>query len=53
MNSAAVVNGTLYMYGFRTSNDSQQKSNTWSKLFPGYHRVTMLIANYSQRLPLH
>ncbi|KAL5402367.1 hypothetical protein PMIN04_012997, partial [Paraphaeosphaeria minitans] len=26
---SAVVNGTLYMYGFRTSNDSQQKSNTW------------------------
>lgn len=27
----AVVNGTLYMYGFRTTTDSHQTSNTWSK----------------------
>ncbi|KAJ4347129.1 uncharacterized protein N0V89_011067 [Didymosphaeria variabile] len=30
---SAVVNGTLYMYGFRTSNDSQQKSDTWTNDF--------------------
>lgn len=36
------------MYGFRTSNDSQQKSNTWSKQSPGYHQVLVLTANYSQ-----
>jgi hypothetical protein len=27
---SAIVNGTLYMYGFRTTTDSQQKSDTWS-----------------------
>lgn len=29
---SAIVNGTLYMYGFRTTTDAQQKSGTWSKL---------------------
>lgn len=29
----AVVNGTLYMYGFRTTTDAQQKSNTWTNDF--------------------
>lgn len=28
---SAVVNGTLYMYGFRTTTDAQQKSDTWSE----------------------
>jgi hypothetical protein len=28
---SAIVNGTLYMYGFRTTTDAQQKSDTWSK----------------------
>lgn len=27
----AVVNGTLYMYGFRTTTDAKQQSDTWSK----------------------
>lgn len=30
---SAIVNGTLYMYGFRTTTDAQQKSDTWSE-FP-------------------
>lgn len=29
---SAVVNGTLYMYGGRAKTDSNQDSNTWSKL---------------------
>lgn len=29
---SAIVNGTLYMYGFRTTTDAQQKTDTWSKL---------------------
>lgn len=28
---SAIVNGTLYMYGFRTATDAQQKTDTWSK----------------------
>lgn len=28
---SAIVNGTLYMYGFRTTTDAQQKSDTWSE----------------------
>ena len=28
---SAIVNGTLYMYGFRTTTDAQQKSGTWSE----------------------
>lgn len=28
---SAIVNGTLYMYGFRTTTDAQQKTDTWSK----------------------
>ena len=28
---STVVNGTLYMYGFRTSTEQQQTDNTWSK----------------------
>ncbi len=28
---STIVNGTLYMYGFRTLTDSQQTSGTWSK----------------------
>lgn len=28
----AIVNGTLYMYGFRTTTDAQQNSDTWSEL---------------------
>lgn len=30
---SAIVNGTLYMYGFRTTTDAQQNSDTWSE-FP-------------------
>ncbi|KAF1942535.1 hypothetical protein EJ02DRAFT_433957 [Clathrospora elynae] len=30
---SAVVNGTIYMYGFRTVTDAQQKSNTWTNDF--------------------
>lgn len=30
---SAIVNGTLYMYGFRTTTEAQQKSDTWSKWF--------------------
>ena len=29
---SAIVNGTLYMYGFRTTTDAQQKTDTWSEL---------------------
>lgn len=29
---STIVNGTLYMYGFRTTTDAQQKSDTWSKI---------------------
>ena len=29
--TAAIVNGTLYMYGFRTSTSAQQNDNTWSR----------------------
>jgi len=29
---SAIVNGTLYMYGFRTTTDAQQDTDTWSKL---------------------
>jgi hypothetical protein len=29
---SAIVNGTLYMYGFRTTTDAQQKTDTWSKI---------------------
>lgn len=29
---SAIVNGTLYMYGFRTTTDAQQKTDTWSTL---------------------
>lgn len=29
---STVVNGTLYMYGFRTTTSAQQSDNTWSKL---------------------
>ena len=36
---SAIVNGTLYMYGFRTSTDAQQKTNTWSKSLAA-HRST-------------
>lgn len=28
---STIVNGTLYMYGFRTITDAKQDSNTWSK----------------------
>lgn len=28
--AAAIVNGTLYMYGFRTTTDAKQTDNTWS-----------------------
>lgn len=28
---SAIVNGTLYMYGFRTTTDAQQKTDTWSR----------------------
>jgi hypothetical protein len=34
---SAVVNGTLYMYGFRTTTDAQQKTDTWSKFLPFSH----------------
>lgn len=27
---SAIVNGTLYMYGFRRTTEAQQKDNTWS-----------------------
>jgi len=30
---SAIVNGTLYMYGFRTTTDAQQKSDTWTNDF--------------------
>lgn len=30
---SAIVNGTLYMYGFRTSTSPQQDSNTWTNDF--------------------
>jgi hypothetical protein len=30
--ASAVVNGTLYMYGFRKMSKQQQKDNTWSRL---------------------
>lgn len=30
---SAIVNGTLYMYGFRTSTSAQQDSNTWTNDF--------------------
>ncbi|KAL6707586.1 hypothetical protein ACN47E_003935 [Coniothyrium glycines] len=30
---STVVNGTLYMYGFRTTTDSQQTSDTWTNNF--------------------
>lgn len=29
----AVVNGTLYMYGFRTTTDAKQQDNTWTNDF--------------------
>ncbi|KAF1357887.1 kelch repeat protein-like protein [Lizonia empirigonia] len=30
---SAIVNGTLYMYGFRTTTDAQQKTDTWTNDF--------------------
>ncbi|KAJ8107655.1 hypothetical protein OPT61_g8717 [Boeremia exigua] len=30
---SAIVNGTLYMYGYRTTTDAQQKSDTWTNDF--------------------
>ncbi|KAF1930388.1 uncharacterized protein M421DRAFT_58337 [Didymella exigua CBS 183.55] len=30
---SAIVNGTLYMYGFRTTTDAQQQSDTWTNDF--------------------
>lgn len=30
---SAIVNGTLYMYGFRTTTDAKQTENTWSEFF--------------------
>ena len=39
---STIVNGTLYMYGFRTTTDSQQKDNTWSKSF---HQLYLIISS--------
>lgn len=45
---SAIVNGTLYMYGFRTTTDAQQKSGTWSEL-PTYRTCAMSLTIYSKR----
>ena len=31
---STIVNGTLYMYGFRTKTDAKQSADTWSTLSP-------------------
>lgn len=40
---STIVNGTLYMYGFRTTTDAQQKTDTWSMflLFSNDHLANM------------
>ena len=40
---SAVVNGTLYMYGFRRTTDAQQTQNTWSTFrYPTYSSTPRL-----------
>lgn len=46
---SAVVNGTLYMYGFRTSTQAQQQSDTWSEChFKPYHFALYMLIVSSQ-----
>jgi hypothetical protein len=51
---STIVNGTLYMYGFRSVSDAQQKTNTWSKS-TNLHTLPFLrrtrTNSNSQRLP--
>jgi hypothetical protein len=47
---STIVNGTLYMYGFRTSTSAKQNSDTWSKSPPPHPRPPTLTPP-SQRFP--
>lgn len=44
---SAIVNGTLYMYGFRTTTDAQQKTDTWSRFRA---RSSPIFANNAQQM---
>ena len=43
---SAVVNGTLYMYGFRTTMDSQQQDKTWCKFIHCHFKFLFLLVPY-------
>jgi hypothetical protein len=47
---STIVNGTLYMYGFRTATSSKQNSDTWSKS-PLSHATQRTLTPSSQRFP--
>jgi hypothetical protein len=44
---SAIVNGTLYMYGFRRTTEAQQKDNTWSMFSSFYSSRTWHSANFA------
>lgn len=55
---SAIVNGTLYMYGFRRTTDAKQQDDTWSEFFHSYSNMISpsscrkeLTIFYRQRLP--
>jgi hypothetical protein len=50
---AALVNGTLYIYGGQASTDPGQTENLWSKTFIDSPYLARLTALFRQRFPLH